>query len=78
MMKQIPQEFLTRFEAQLNINQISQQESFYYKKWLQYYIDFCSKYGHAPKSSHSLPLFIRKLREKQQTPSQQKQAIMPY
>lgn len=73
-MKQIPQEFLTRFEAQLNINQISQQESFYYKKWLQYYIDFCSKYGHAPKSSHSLPLFIHKLREKQQTRSQQKQA----
>ena len=74
MMKQTPQEILIRFEEQLNVNQISQQEYFYYKKWLQYYIDFCSKYDHTPKSSYSLPLFIHKLREKQQTRSQQKQA----
>ena len=46
-------------------NQISQQEYFYYKKWLPYYIDFCSKCGHAPKISHSLPLFINRLSEKE-------------
>lgn len=73
-MKQIPQEFLIRFESRLRKNQISPQEYSYYKKWLRYYIDFCSKYGHAPKCSHSLPLFINKLREKSQTRSQQKQA----
>ena len=73
-MEQIPQEFLIRFESQLKKNQISLQEYSIYKKWLRYYIDFCSKYDHAPKSSHSLPLFINKLREKRQTRSQQKQA----
>jgi len=73
-MEQIPQEFLIRFESRLRKNQILPQEYSYYKKWLRYYIDFCSKYGHAPKSSHSLPLFINKLKEKRQARSQQKQA----
>jgi integron integrase len=74
MMEQIPQEFSLRYEAQLRKNQVLPQEYAYYKKWLRYYIDFCSKYGHPPKSSHSLPLFINKLREKRQTRIQRKQA----
>jgi integron integrase len=73
-MEQISQELLKQFDSQLKQNSILPQEYSYYKKWLRYYIDFCVKYNHPPKNSHSLPLFINKLREKQQSRSQQKQA----
>jgi len=46
----------------------------YYVKWLRFYLDFCSKYHHDPARHSSLPLFIRKLHEKNQTPRQQSQA----
>jgi hypothetical protein len=46
----------------------------YYLKWLCFYHDFCNRYHHAPSLRSSLPLFIRKLHEKGQTPPQQKQA----
>ncbi|WP_321491868.1 site-specific integrase [uncultured Desulfobacter sp.] len=74
MMKQIPQEFLKQFESQLLSKGISPAEYPEFKKWMRYYIDFCSKYGHAAKNTYSLPLFINKLREKKQTRQQQKQA----
>ncbi len=44
------------------------------KKWLRYYIDFCFKYDHDSKHPESLPLFINKLRQKNQTRQKQKQA----
>ena len=46
----------------------------YYLKWLRFYLDFCNKYHHAPDVTASLPLFLEKLQEKNQTPRQQKQA----
>ena len=46
----------------------------YYIKWLRFYLDFCNKYHHTPTLRSSLPLFIRKLHEKNQTSRQQKQA----
>jgi hypothetical protein len=45
----------------------------YYFKWLRFYLDFCSKYHHAPNPRTSLPLFLAKLQEKRQTPREQKQ-----
>ena len=73
-MEQIPQDFLKQFESQLLSKGISPAEYPAFKKWMGYYIDFCSKYGHAAKNTYSLPLFINKLREKKQTRQQQKQA----
>jgi hypothetical protein len=29
-----------------------------YRKWLSFYLDFCSKYGHPPDSKESLPRFL--------------------
>ena len=46
----------------------------FYLKWLRFYLDFCNKYHHDPAHHSSLPLFIRKLQEKNQTPRQQTQA----
>jgi integron integrase len=38
----------------------------YYRKWLRYYLDFCSKYHFDPHDTKSLPPFESKLREKRQ------------
>jgi len=40
-----------------------------YKKWLQYYLDFCKKYQHPYADSETLPVFIDKLKEKKQISS---------
>jgi integron integrase len=45
-----------------------------YLKWLRFYLDFCNKYHHDRGRRSSLPPFIRKLGEKNQTSRQQKQA----
>ena len=44
------------------------------KKWLRYYLDFCKKYAHSYTDTKSLLLFLEKLKEKNQTFSQQSQA----
>jgi len=73
-MKTIPQEVLNRFDARLIRAGIPPNNHVIFKKWLRYYIDFCSKYGHDSKHAKSLPYFINKLRDKNQTRQQQKQA----
>jgi Phage integrase, N-terminal SAM-like domain len=45
-----------------------------YKKWIRYYLDFCSKYPVPDSKSERVRLFIEKLREKKRTLEQQKQA----
>jgi len=45
-----------------------------YRKWLRYYLDFCNKYHHDNLKKESLPHFIKKLRNKKQTITQQRQA----
>ncbi|MEW6163331.1 MAG: integron integrase [Nitrospirota bacterium] len=45
-----------------------------YRKWLRYYLDFCSKYHFGHLNKESLPQFIKKLHEKHQTQEQQRQA----
>lgn len=46
----------------------------FYQKWLRFYLDFCHKYNHNSANRSSLTHFIKKLREKNQTPRQQIQA----
>ena len=45
-----------------------------YRKWLRYYLDFCNKYNYDNLKKESLPHFIKKLRNKKQTITQQRQA----
>ncbi len=45
-----------------------------YRKWLRFYWDFCHKYQHDVFHSGSLPLFLQKLQDKNQSEQQQKQA----
>jgi hypothetical protein len=47
---------------------------FHYRKWLRYYLDFCLKYHHEPVKE-SLAPFVQKLKAKNQTEQQRKQAL---
>ncbi len=73
-MKPIPQTLLKKFDSMLNAKAVEPERHKYYIKWLRFYLDFCHKYQNDPRQPDSLPLFIKKLREKKQTRQQQKQA----
>ncbi len=67
-------EIAQQFESMLAKHSVPSAQHTFYKKWLRYYLDFCSKYHFADASSKSLPQFLKKLREKRQTDVQVKQA----
>lgn len=73
-MKKIPQHILETFDTWLEKKGVALKEQYIFKQWLRYYLDFCSKYDHDSNRPESLPLFIKKLREKHQNRQQQKQA----
>lgn len=73
-MIQIPGAVLARFEACL-ASKMSENLRSHYKKWLRFYLDFCSKYCRDANKIESLADFQQKLREeKGQTEMQQSQA----
>jgi integron integrase len=74
-MRPIPLSLQRQFQLFLQNKGISDRSHGAYKKWLQYYLDFCRKYDSPPNQKESLPKFIRKLQEKRQTSSQQNQAV---
>ena len=74
-MKEIPAEIRVLYDAQLVQKEILQKFRFYYRKWLRYYLDFCQKYNFKQSDKESLSHFIKKLKEKNQTDQQQKQAF---
>lgn len=45
-----------------------------YKRWLRYYLDFCSKYPASRNTSKQIGRFLEKLRHKKQTEAQSAQA----
>ena len=70
----IPEDIRDRFDVLLTKKAVPSRDHNHYKKWLRYYLDYCQKYRLLHTSRESLPLFIKKLQEKRQTPEQQKQA----
>jgi len=74
-MKEIPAEIRVLYDALLVQKKIPEKSRFYYTKWLRYYLDFCFKYGFNQSNKESLAYFIKKLKEKNQTEQQQKQAL---
>src|SRR3989337_4235711 len=73
-MQLIPNDILTQFEAVLKKRSVPVSRHEDYRKWLRYYLDFRSKYTLPDSKSEHVRLFIEKLREKKQTPEQEKQA----
>lgn len=73
-MFRVPPALYTQFESCLCSQTVPQQARAAYHRWLRYYLDFCHKYHFPPERQESLPHFLKKLQEKQQTKAQQAQA----
>ncbi|MRR34298.1 integron integrase [bacterium] len=73
-MLQIPNAILGAYVAVLIKRNIPLKEHSNYKKWLRYYLDFCSKYHESRNKSDQANLFSTKLMEKNQTEAQRAQA----
>jgi hypothetical protein len=73
-MQPIPIDISAQFEAVLKKRAVPVARHGDYRKWLRYYLDFRSKYPLPNSRSEQVRLFIEKLRQKGQTPDQQKQA----
>jgi hypothetical protein len=65
---------LTRFDAILDKRVVAPALLVDYKKWLRYFLDFCSKYPVPDIRCDQVRLLIDKLREKRQSKAQQEQA----
>ncbi|MEE8330008.1 MAG: hypothetical protein V3R54_08775 [Thermodesulfovibrionia bacterium] len=62
-MIKIPACVSARFNDLLLRKKISSFYQYHYRKWLRYYLDFCSKNLHNSAEKLSLPQFINKLLE---------------
>jgi hypothetical protein len=73
-MHKVPDAVMTQYQTvlQRKVADVSQHGN--YKKWLRYFWDFCAKYPLPESRSERVRLFIKKLKEKKQTPDQQRQA----
>ena len=73
-MKNVSSDILEKYDDVLLKERIPENQHFYYKKWLKFYLDFCSKYSHQQTQELSLPHFLEKLNDKHLASFQQKQA----
>lgn len=73
-MHKVPDAVMTQYQTVLQRKVADVSRHADYKKWLRYFWDFCAKYTVPQSKSERVRLFIEKLKEKKQTPDQQKQA----
>lgn len=73
-MLEIPAQLKNNYIRLLKQRDVPSHSYNHYLKWLRFYLDFCHKYDHDPAHHGSLPGFLRKLHDKNQTPRQQNQA----
>ena len=66
-MLQVPRDLQDRYEEALGAASIGRELRADYRKWLRFYLDFCGKYDHRATSTSSVPLFMAKLAEKNQS-----------
>jgi hypothetical protein len=70
----VAKDLQTQYEKALDSASISRELRPQFRKWLRFYLDFCSKYGHSPDSKSSLPLFMAKLASKNQPEAKRSEA----
>ena len=73
-MQQVPAEIWAAFERRLDQAQVPADQRPDYHKWVRFYLDFCTKYGHSPALPTSLGPFLTKLAAKNQSVDQRNQA----
>ena len=74
-MQLIPSDIWEQYAAVLKKRAVPVSHQADYRKWLRCYLDFRIKFLLPDSRSEQVRLFIQKLREKRQTPEQQKQAV---
>ena len=73
-MLQVPRDLQDRYEEALGAASIGRELRPDYRKWLRFHLDFCGKYDHPATSTASVPLFMAKLAEKNQSEARRRQA----
>jgi hypothetical protein len=73
-MQQVARETWVAFERRLERAEVPAPQRPDYHKWTRFYLDFCHKYGHPPRSPTSLGPFLNKLAAKNQSAEQTHQA----
>jgi integron integrase len=73
-MIKLPSEIVQKFDSLLSEKSLPDKSKFYYRKWLRFYWGFCHKYQHKIFDTDSLPLFLKKLKDKKQSDQQREQA----
>src|SRR5690348_4856753 len=73
-MRQIAKETWEAYEKRLERAEVPAKVRPDYHKWTRFYLDFCDKYGHAPRARVSLGPFLAKLAAKKQSEEQRQQA----
>lgn len=73
-MIRVPDSILAEYAAHLRNRSVTPAHFSEYKKWLRYYLDFCSKYRLTAAKSERARLFCEKLKEKKQTEDQRERA----
>ena len=70
----LPDQIIKEYDKLLTQQSIELSKHNLYLKWVRFYLDFCHKYNYDSSSQASLPHFIKKLQEKNQSLQQQNQA----
>ena len=73
-MIQVPDALWRKFEHFLDAECIPGGKRGAFKKWVRFYLDFCSKYKHEYASAESIPPFLEKLKSKRQGAAAREQA----
>lgn len=73
-MRQLPQILRDALVNSMRLSGMTLPEQAVSKKWLRYYLDFCSKYKHPPRDRDSLGSFLLKLASKGQAEGAQREA----
>jgi hypothetical protein len=73
-MQKVAQETVLAYERRLDLAKVPPAQRPHYHKWTRFYLDFCHKYAHPPRSTNSLEPFLAKLAAKGQPLDQRQQA----
>jgi hypothetical protein len=73
-MRRLPNDLAHQFDVLLDQQRLDGRDKATYLKWLRFYWDFCHQCYYDTYRTESLPPFLDKLREQQQSDSQRNQA----
>jgi integrase len=72
-MRQVAKETSAAYEKRLERARVPMPQRPDYHKWTRFYLDFCNKYDHPPRSPTTLGPFLTKLAAKNQSVEQRHQ-----